>query len=47
MNEPVIQKALLKRHQQFFIKVPQMTAKLSKRKNIQISIFLATSRKKI
>ena len=42
MSGPVIQEALLKRHLQFLIKDPQMTAKLSKSKNLQ---FLATSRK--
>ena len=34
MSGPVIQKAFLKRHLQFLIKVPQMTAKLSKSKNL-------------
>ena len=45
MSGLVIQKAFLKRHLQFLIKVPQMTAKLSKIKNLQFLPFLATSRK--
>ena len=45
MSGPVIQQAFLKRHLQFLIKVPQMTAKLSKSKNLQFVTFLATSRK--
>ena len=44
MSEPVIQKAFLKRLLQFLIKVPQMTAMLSKSKNLQFLTFLATSR---
>ena len=45
MSGPVIQKAFLKRHLQFPIKVPQMTAKLSRSKNLQFWTFLATLRK--
>ena len=45
MNGLVIQKAILKRHIQFLSKVPQMTAKLSKSKNLQFLTYLATSRK--
>ena len=45
MSGPVIQKTFLKRHLQFLIKVPQMTAKLSKSKNLQFLTFLATTRK--
>ena len=45
MSEPVIQKAFFKRHLQFLIKVPQMTAKLSKSKSLQFLTFLATLRK--
>ena len=45
MNGPVIRKASSKRHLQFLIKVPHMTAKLSKSKNLQFLTFLATSRK--
>ena len=44
MSGPVIQKTFLKRHLQFLIKIPQMTAKLSKGKNLQFLTFLATSR---
>ena len=47
MSGPVIQKAFLKRHLQFCIKVPKMTATLSKGKNLQVLTFLATSRKYI
>ena len=45
MSGPVIQKAFLKRHLQFLLEVPQMTAKLSKSKNLQFLTFLAISRK--
>ena len=45
MSGPVIQKASLERHLQFLIKIPQMTAKLSKSKNLQFLTFLVTSRK--
>ena len=45
MSGPVIQKAFLKRHLQFLIKVPQMTARLLKGKHLQFLTFLATSRK--
>ena len=45
MSGPVIQKAFLKRHLQFLIKVPQMTAKLSKSKNLLFLTFLGLSRK--
>ena len=43
MSGPVIQIAFLKKHLQFPIKVLQMTAKLSKSKNLQLLTFLATS----
>ena len=45
MSGPVIQKVFLKRHLQFLIKVPQMTAKLSKSKNLLFLTFLGLSRK--
>ena len=46
MSGPVIQKAFLERHLQFLLKVPQMSAKLSKkRKIVEILTFSVTSRK--
>ena len=45
MSAPVIQKTFWKRHLQFLIQVPKMTAKLSKSKILQFWTILATSRK--